>query len=105
MSLPFIAVQTCCGFHKKVLIHLYVDVLTVGTQLGALDRRLERASDLTTTWTLKTIIVSCEEEVKAQDYQQLREGCWKSKKRKWDRERTLDEQENWSGEEDERAGM
>ena len=36
------------------------------------------------------------EELKAQHYEQLREGPWKSQKEKWDTEHSVDH-ENWSG--------
>ena len=39
-----------------------------------------------------------EEEVKAQDYQQLFEGYWKSEKAQWVIEHNSDEHANWSGE-------
>ena len=39
------------------------------------------------------------EELKVQHYQQVRGGDWKSKKKTWDTEQSVDHA-NWSGEED-----
>ena len=41
-----------------------------------------------------------EEEVKAQDYQQLCEEILETQERKWDTEQNMDEHDNWSSEED-----